>query len=280
MCSPSSPKQADPIATAQVQGAENRDTALYSSQLSNPNIIGPEGTRTVTYNGNVPTITNTLSPEQQALYNQNVTNSGLMNNLSADAMSSLQGQVGQPFDLSGLPPRASSSGDTRQKVLDAMMGRYDTEAGQKNEQTQSDLIARGIAPGTEAYDRETARQDQQRNDYRTQAESTAGQEVSRDFQMDTTNRSNALSELQTSRSTPINELYGLLGLGNTGNGSSGGVSSGSGGFSGTTAAAAPYAQSVNQANQQSIDAWGNEVATANTQQAAGTSIVTAIIAAM
>jgi hypothetical protein len=280
MCSPAAPKQADPIAAARVQGAENRDTALYGSQLSNPNIIGPEGTRTVTYDGNVPTITNTLSPAQQGLYDQSVYNRGLMGSLSTGALSSLNGTIGQPFDMSGLPPGGSSSGDTRQKVLDAMMGRYDTEAGQKNEQTQSDLVARGINSGTEAYTREMDRADRARNDYRTQAESTAGQEVSRDFQMDTTTRDKALQEMLTSRSVPINELYGLLGLGNNGQGQTGGVGSGAGAFSGTTATPAPYAQGVSAANQQNIDAWGNEVASANNQQAAGATIAAAVIAAM
>ena len=280
MCAPAAPKPTDPVAAAQAQGIENRRTALYGSVLSNPNITGPEGSRTVTYNGNIPTITNTLSPEQQGLYDQNVALRGLMGGLSTDAANSLSGVVGQPLDTSGLPPGGSSSGETRQKVLDAMMGRYDTEAGQKTEQTQSDLVARGLAPGTEAYTREMDRIDRQRNDYRTQAEATAGQEASRDFAMDTTNRDKALQELLTSRSVPINELYGLLGLGTPGAGTGGaGSGSGAGGFTGSNVTPAPVAQGFANQDAQNIDIWGNQVAQANSQQGAAASIISAAITA-
>ncbi len=49
MCAPSPPKPPDYAAQAQVQGVANRQAGLETAILSNPNIINPYGSRTVSY---------------------------------------------------------------------------------------------------------------------------------------------------------------------------------------------------------------------------------------
>ncbi len=75
--SPAPPPAPDYAAAATAQGQANKEAALQTSVLSNPNIISPYGNQTVTYNqdpnnpggGSQATVTQTLTPEAQAALN-------------------------------------------------------------------------------------------------------------------------------------------------------------------------------------------------------------------
>ena len=63
---PSAPATPDYRGAAQAQGAANVDTARLQGRMSNPNIVGPLGSQTVSYDGDQPTVTQTLTPAAQA----------------------------------------------------------------------------------------------------------------------------------------------------------------------------------------------------------------------
>lgn len=195
------------------QLAANLASAQSTNNLNNPNLINQYGTTTFT-NGTNPgdrgTMTQTLSPEQQSLYETGVENKQGFGDLANQGLDSMQGLIGSQFDLSGAPAAPVGADATRQKVIDAMMSRSDKRLNQASEQQDSDLIARGIRPGTEAWDRVKGEQSMARNDAYSQAELTAGQEASRSFGMDTEARKNAIAELLTQRQTPFNEVQALL----------------------------------------------------------------------
>jgi hypothetical protein len=196
--------------------------------MNNPNRVTPSGSSIVTWDGDTPTITQTLSPEQQRLYQQNLQTQGILAGLGTQGAQSLTGIVGRPLDTAGLPasPDAYSAGalptalDTRslgalpaaytaptnlpampqgsealrQRVIDATMARSNVDLAKRSDQTRSDLIAQGIRPGTEAYQREMDMIDRSRNDARTQAEANAGAEVSRAYGMDLSSRQEGQQE--------------------------------------------------------------------------------------
>lgn len=221
------------------QGAENLAAAGAQSRLNNPNFYGIGGSQTVTYGPDgTPTINQSLSPEQQRLYQQWIGNQGAAGSLAGQMLGS--GQIGGAFDTSRLPgmgtaldPNAlpampGAYGDVRQRVIDAMMGRANTDFAQREEQVNSDLVARGLRPGTEAYSREMARIDQARNDARQQAEIAGGdaatQAINADlarrglaageqgqrFGQETTNRGIGFNEMLAGRQVPMGELMALL----------------------------------------------------------------------
>jgi len=65
--SPSPPPAPDYAGAAAAQGAANVETARLQGRINNPNIIGPLGGQTVTFNANdQPTVTQTLTPASQA----------------------------------------------------------------------------------------------------------------------------------------------------------------------------------------------------------------------
>lgn len=207
--SPKPPKPPDYVGAAREQGIQNLEAARATGRMSNPNVTTPYGTQTVTWNGDQANVTQAFSPEQQALYDKNVQTQGLLGDLGISGASKLGEVIGKNVDMSGITAQPGDYGDTRQKVIDSLMQRYNTDSAQREEQVNSDLIARGIHPGTEAYTREMQRIDQARNDYRAQAENQAGSEVARAYSTDADLRNKQIAEMLMQRQTPLNEITAL-----------------------------------------------------------------------
>lgn len=213
MCSPSPPPAPDYQGAAVAQGIANKEAALASSRLNNPNVVNPYGTQTWTEGAlpeDRPTLTQTFSPEQQALYEQSMQTKGLLGDLGTQGAEALQGIIGRNLDLSTAPAAPGSAEQTRQNVFDAMMARVNEDTAGQREQRNADLIAAGIRPGTKAYDDAQNLISRQYNDARTQALLASGQEAQRDFGMDTQRRKDAIAEILAGRQTPLNEINALM----------------------------------------------------------------------
>lgn len=228
--SPSPPPAPDYAGAAREQGAANLDAARAQGRINNPNYYGPTGSQVVSWDGDTPSIRQTLSPEQQALYDQQVQNQRGLGDLASQGIGSLGGLIGTGLDLSGAPqagtaldpnsirggtpldpnslpamrdawrgasglPAAPQSAEaTRQRVINAVLQRSNAAIDRGQDQTQSDLIARGIRPGTRAYREEMDAIGRQRNDAMSQAEATADSAVNNAFQQDLTRRGQAYGE--------------------------------------------------------------------------------------
>ena len=276
--SPKAPPAPDYAGAAAAQGAANKETAIASSRLNNPNVVSPYGTQTWSEPGGTrvfdqagydaamaqynasnaaggssnpfatptfdpetgmwsnasagsgsaitapnreafystvgggdgrPTLTQTLSPSEQALYDQDARTKGLLGGLGEQGAKSLYGVVGRTLDFSGMPAAPTSTG-ARQDAYDAIMSRVNEETGRSKDKQNSTLIAAGIRPGTKAYQDAMHAIDRGANDARQQAILAAGQEGQRDFTMGTQQRKDAIAELLAQRQTPLNEINALL----------------------------------------------------------------------
>ena len=103
MCAPSPPPAPDYTGAAKAQGTANVDAAVAQGHINNPNVVSPYGTQTTTWNGNDPTLTQTLSPEQQALYNQSTATQQQLGKVAGQGATALEGVVGKGVDFSGAP---------------------------------------------------------------------------------------------------------------------------------------------------------------------------------
>lgn len=211
MCAPSPPPPPDYAAAATAQGAANKEAAIASSRLNNPNVVSPYGTQTFTENGEDgrPTVTQTFSPEQQALFEQSLATKQQLGELGQQGATALQGIVGKDLDLSGAPA-VGSYDDTRNRVIDAMMGRADEDYAATREKANSDLIAAGIRPGTKAYADRMQQIERSHNDARQQAEIAGGNAATQAFATDTQRRKDVIAELLAQRQTPLNEVSALM----------------------------------------------------------------------
>jgi hypothetical protein len=111
------PAQPDPAAVAQAQTASNLQTSIANSYMGNANQYSPMGSMefnpvgTVNVGGyEVPRweSVQSFSPEQQNLYNQNVSLETLQNNIAGDQLSRMSNYLSTPFDQSNLVPRVQS----------------------------------------------------------------------------------------------------------------------------------------------------------------------------
>lgn len=210
---PSPPPPPDYAGAATAQGAANKETAIASSRLNNPNVVNPYGTQSWTEGTNPddrPTLTQTLSPEQQALYQKGMESKGLLADLGVQGSTALKGVVGTGVDFSGAPAGAQGSEAIRQRVIDAAMSRANEDYGKQTDQMNSDLIARGIRPGTKAYADSQQMIERSRNDARNQAEVAGGNAASQAYSMDAQRRKDAIAEILAQRQTPLNEINALM----------------------------------------------------------------------
>jgi hypothetical protein len=193
---PAAPAAPDYTGAAKEQGVANLEAARATAKLSNPNIFSPYGNQTVTYEGDTPTITQTLTPEaqktlneqQQGQYglaqlgNKGVANAGAVFNTpfsfggpavqtSLAPAGQAQGGVAGPnltstLDTSNVARMPIDAGTTAQQ---AIMSRLEPQLQRNRVSTETQLINQGLRPGTEAYDNAANLLAQQENDQRTQA---------------------------------------------------------------------------------------------------------------
>lgn len=205
MCAPSPPPAPDYQGAAIAQGQANKDAAVATGQLSNPNINGPTGTRRVTWSldpttGNaVPTITDAYTPEQQRIFDLNQSGAEGLARIGKEATDRVGGILGEDINFER---DLGTQAQGRQGVIDAMMSRYDTDLGRRRDNTEANLIARGIPRGSEAWNREMELMDRGRNDALQQATISADSRA-----MD--ERRQAITELLAQRQTPLNEISAL-----------------------------------------------------------------------
>jgi hypothetical protein len=157
----------------------------------------------------VGTVTQKLSPAEQAIYDKNVQQRTNVGDVGITGSEALKDIIGQKIDFSGAPAVGDGAA-TRQKVYDALMGRVNEDTANQRDQRNSDLIAAGIRPGSKAYDDAQNLISRQYNDARGVAEVNAGNAANQQFGMDTQNRQQYISELLAQRQTPLNEINALM----------------------------------------------------------------------
>jgi len=273
------PPAPDYVGAAQAQGQANLQAAIASGIMNNPNVSNPYGTQTVTwqYERNkagkiiraIPTITQKFSPEQQGLYNQSVAAKSNLGRASISSSANVANRLKNGLDFSGLPGAPKNSGQRREDVIAAMMSRANQDIGRQRENTQSELIAAGIRPGTKAYAAQMDILNRQQNDAEQQAILAGGQEATRDFGMDTQSRQQALSEMLTQRQTPLNEVNALM----TGSQVTNPFASGLGFQAGTNVQAAPIANAIGQQGQASMNMYNQQQANMNNNISAGAGLI-------
>lgn len=212
------PKPPDPAKTAAAQTQMNQQTAQTQYQLGATNQVTPGGSLTYTQDGTWPdgtpkyTATQSLSPENQGLYNSLIGAAGTAAGNISNPIATPQLQTSlDTSGLSALPTNGDYSAD-RGRVEDAIYARLNPqlEAGRTSRET--DLFNRGVRPGTAAYDRAMGLVGQQENDARLQTILAGGQEQSRLFGDALAGRQQGYNELLQSGNFGNNAQTGMFGM--------------------------------------------------------------------
>jgi hypothetical protein len=155
--SPSPPPAPDPAQTAEAQGAANIDAAEAQQVINSTNQITPYGSITYKETGGsfVPTLgggqqyipqytaTTALTPEMQALFNQNLANSQQSANTAGALGKNVAGDLSKNVDLG--PNSTAAYLDTlNRQTLDPQWAQAQTALNQQ-------LANQGLTPGSEGW---------------------------------------------------------------------------------------------------------------------------------
>jgi len=276
---PAAPATPDYRGAAVEQGAANLEAARATARLSNPNTYTPYGTQLVSYDGDIPTIRQTLTPTAQKTLEAQQGVELSLANLGSKGAQTASGVLDKPFsfggpdvqtslDLSGIAKMPVNAGMTGQE---AIMSRLNPSLARQRTTTETNLINQGLRPGTEAYDNAIRSLGEQETDARTQAvlqglnldiganQQGFGQQIEA-AKFGNVAQQQALAEAIQLRQLPLNEITALM--------------SGSqiqnpqfGAYSGATVNAAPIFAGAQAQGQFDANKYNQEVSQANAQTA-------------
>ena len=194
MDSPSAPPAPDPAATARAQSQSNRETAVTQYGLNATNQVTPQGSLTYRQIGQwddgTPRFeaTTSLSPTEQGISDTNAATRGNIAGIGQDQSARIANVLNSPVNL--------NNEATEARLFDLGSRRLDPRFAQESNALETNLINRGIRPGSRAYDQARTRFDQGRNDAYNQ--------------LLLSGRGQATQEALTERNQPINEIIALL----------------------------------------------------------------------
>ena len=275
----SPPPTPDYKGAAMEQGAANLEAARATAKLSNPNTYTPYGTQLISYEGDIPTIRQTLTPTAQKTLEAQQGVQLSLANLGQKGADTATSVLDKPFSFGG--PAVQTSLDTSQIAKmpvnagmtgqEAIMARLNPSLARQRTSTETNLINQGLRPGTEAYDNAIRLLGEQETDARTQAvvqglnldvgaNAQGFNQALQSGQFGNTAIQQAIAQAIQQRQMPLNEITALM--------------SGSqiqnpqfGAYQGSTVAPPPIFQATQQKGMFDANTYNQQVAQANAQTA-------------
>jgi hypothetical protein len=247
------PPVPDYKSAAEAQAIANSDAARATAKLGNPNFYGPLGNQTITYEGDIPTIRQTLTPDAQATLGAQQGVERSLAELGQQGVAQAKTILGTPFNpnLPGIDTSIAESvspvnqatynagnaqrsvtGPNLQQGIDtsgiaampvnagmtgqqAIMSRLQPQLTQNENATRQRLANQGLVTGGEAYENEMRTMGQNRNDLELQA---AAQGINLDAMMNQQGFGQAQAQGQFGNEAQLNQFQSALqnaGMGNT-----------------------------------------------------------------
>ena len=188
------PSPPDPVATAQAQSAMNKETAIAEFGLNATTQNNPWGSvsyeESGTWSDGTPRFTQntTLSPEQQAIFDQTQAAQSNLAGIANEQSSFLDQYLNEPFQF--------ENSDAEQWAFDLASPRLLGQQQKTEDQLRTVLANKGIREGSAAWNSEMERMMQGNSDQLNQ--------------LALTGRGQAFSEALAQRNQPINEITALM----------------------------------------------------------------------
>jgi hypothetical protein len=271
---PKPPAAPDYIGAAKEQGIQNVEAARTTGRLSNPNMITPYGNQTVTYEGDIPTVTQTLTPTGMETVGQQQQTELGMASTANEQMQKLRELLNTPFSFGGTPQTSLDESGIAQMPVnagttgqEAIMKRLAPALAQMRTQRETELANQGLGLGGEAYGAAQKALGEQENDALSEAARYGidldmaannqgfGQALSRG-NFGNQAMQQALAMALTQRQIPINEIAALMSGSQVQNPQFPG-------FQGSTSAPAPTFAGTQAKGQYDQDIYAQQVAQRN-----------------
>ena len=155
--------------------------------------------------------TQTLSPNQQELLNLTEQAGMQFGKISNTQFGAIYERLSQPLGFSSLGPAPIANEETRQSVLDSILGPFQPQLDRDRASLETRLANQGISYGSEAWMRAMDDYNRSQNDMRLAANTFAGNEMAQLYGLEASQRDRAINEMVQQRQIPINELMAMLG---------------------------------------------------------------------
>ena len=204
------------------QTKSNVNTAVANAQLHNTNQITPQGNLTYTEGPSktidgleVPsyTATQTLSPEQQQIYNQTTALQNRALGLAGTVANNVEGSLNKLLTYEGAPELPKDQTAFRGQAYDSLMGRFNQDFDRTQAGMDTKLRNQGLQPGSDAYKTQMEMLDRTKTDAGNQAFLQAGNLAGQNLSQAQALRGADISERTALRNSPLQDYSTLLGLG-------------------------------------------------------------------
>jgi hypothetical protein len=159
------------------------------------------------------TQTQSLSPAQQKLYDQQTELGTNLNNLALSQTQRLSDHLSKPIDFSTLPDISNDFSADRTRVEQAMFDRVAPQNQRDYDALESRLTNQGFQRGTQAFTDAMDEYKRGINDQKLAITARGLQEQQGLYGLASNRRSQAMAEMLQARNQPINEISALMGSG-------------------------------------------------------------------
>lgn len=221
--SSSQPSTPNPAQVSAGQTASNIQTGIANAWLNSPNIVTPYGNIATTQTGQtkvgnqqIPqfTETQTLSPEQQKIYEQGVQGDTQLNQLGLDQIGRISNAVSTPFSLDAFGPAPTADAGYRQQQQDALQARLNPQLDRSQAALDQRLANQGISLGSQAYNTAQNIEGQNRNDANLGVIAQSGNEEAQQYGLQSGAYQQGISNALLQRQQPLQEFAQFTGASN------------------------------------------------------------------
>lgn len=217
----SAPSQPAPIIvdagkSASSQATFNKEAGLQQRALNMVDQYTPQGSTTYSPTGTetegIPgmKVTQTLSPEQQRLYDMSTRLSQQYGDIGESQLGKVAGSLSDPFSTASLGDAPQINEATRSSTLANMMARQQPQMDRDRAALETQLANQGFMAGTEGYKSAMDERNRAMNDMYLGADIGAGAEMANMYGLESTARDKAINEMLMQRNQPMSELSALM----------------------------------------------------------------------
>jgi hypothetical protein len=210
------PVVVNPQQSAASQATFNKDAALQQRALNMVDQYTPQGSIKYEATGQdvegIPQykVTQSLSPEQQGLYDS----SNRLSQQYADIGESQLGKVGaklsDPFSLDSLGAAPTINAQTRTDTLAKMMQRQQPQMDRDRASLETSLANQGFAVGSAGYNNAMDERNRAMNDMYLGADLGASSEMANMYGLESAARDRSINEMVMQRNQPMSELSAFM----------------------------------------------------------------------
>ena len=209
-------------AAASTQAEFNKEAAVDQRTLNMVNQYTPQGSTVYSQEldaeGNeildneIPRmkVTQTLSPEQQALYDTSNQLSQKFGDIGNTQLDAVRGAFEQPFDTNQFGQAPTINEQVRSDSRDRILQRLQPQMDRDREALRTSLVNQGFETGSEGYDEALDSANRARSDLYLAADAQSGNEMSRQYGLEANVRDRAIEEALRNRNQPLSELSAFM----------------------------------------------------------------------